>query len=517
MPIPGFSLDESNELTGNETSHPPMESKRVAVGGIEHESTNFIPDPTSLEAFLGQATYGQAMARKGSANTIIDGLVTGVRKNGLELAPLSFASAIPGGLPARETYLALKHDLLSRLEDALPVDGVLLSLHGAFAAQGVDDADGDILESVRAAVGPQCPVIAVHDLHSNISQRMVDAANALIVERTYPHTDMAERGIEAARLMARILAEGLCPALGFRPLPLFWAAAKMDTSRPPMSEAVDRVRELADQPVVLSANLAVGSQWVDSPVAGASVTVATDRDAQAAQQYADELARWVWQRRDDWQREPLSPARALELGEAANRYPIVLADQADNTGGGAPGDSTEILRLFVDRNLRDAAVLYIVDPEVAAAAKGAGVGATLNVEVGGRSYPQQGPPVSMQAEVLATSDGHFTYDGPMWAGVNDSMGDSVLLRQRGVHVIVISRRQQPIDLAFARGLGLDCRRMRYLCLKSSGHFRSGFGPIAGTVYSVDATGLLTRDFRQLAFQRLGRRVYPMDADAIVEW
>lgn len=494
-----------------------MELKRVAVGGIEHESSSLIPDPTPLEAFLEEAIGGQDMVRKGSANTVIDGLVAGVPRAGMQLVPLSFASAMPSGLPTRETYLLLKRELLSRLGEALPVDGVLLSLHGAFAAQGVDDVDGDLLESVRALVGPRCPVVAVHDLHGNISQRMVNAADALIVERTYPHTDMAQRGIEAARLVARMLAEDLRPAMGYRSLPLFWAAAKMDTSRPPMSEAIDRVRELDERPGVLSASLAVGFQWVDSPIAGASVVVVTEGDAPAAQAYADELAQWVWQRRADWQREPLSPARALELGEAAGRYPIILADQADNPGGGAPGDSTEILRLFIERDLRDAAVLYLVDPAVAAAAKRAGVGVTLNVEVGGKSHPLLGPPVSMQAEVLAVSNGHFTYDGPMWAGVVEDMGVSALLRQRGVHVIVISRRQQPVDLAFARGLGLDCRRMQYLCLKSSGHFRSGFGPVAGSVYSVDATGLLTQDFTRLPFARLGRKIYPMDSAATVAW
>jgi len=494
-----------------------MAPRRVAAGGIEHESTSFVPDPTPLESFLEGAVHGRALARRGSANTVIDGLVEGMRRAGLEPAPLSWCSAPSGGLPSRETYNVLKDDFLSRLRGALPVDGLLLSLHGAFAAQDLDDADGDLLESAKEVVGPRCPVIAVCDLHSNISQRMVDATDALIVERTYPHVDMAERGVEAARLMARILAEGSRPAMAHRPLPLFWAAAKMDTSQPPMSEAIDRLAELDGRPDVLSASLAVGYQWADSPIAGASVLVVAEHDGRRAQAYADQLARWVWQRRAVWQREPLSPARALELGERVGRYPIVLADQSDNTGGGAPGDGTEILRLFVERDLSEAAVLYIVDPEVAAAARSAGAGATLNVEVGGKSHPLLGPPVALQAEVLATSDGQFTYDGPMWAGVTDSMGDSALLRHRGVRVIVIGRRQQPIDLAFARGLGLDCRRMRYLCLKSAGHFRSGFGPIAGSVYSVDTTGLLTQDFKRLPFRRLGRKVYPIDTDAAVAW
>ena len=490
---------------------------RIAVGGIEHESTSFIPQPTPREAFSEQTVSGDQMACLGEANTIVDGFVEGLRQAGLELVPLSWTQATPGGLPTRETYVALKEEMLSRLQQAMPVDGVLLSLHGAFAAQGVDDADGDILSSVRALVGPQCPVMSVHDLHGNISRTMADAADALIVERTYPHTDMAQRGMEAARLMARTLAEDLHPVVAYRSLPLFWAAAKMNTAEPPMSEAIDRLRQLDDDPAVLSASLAVGFQWVDVPIAGASIVVVGHGDAPAAQARADELARWVWDRRAQWQRPPLSPQRALELGKAAGRYPIVLADQADNTGGGAPGDSTEILRLFIQRDLEDAAVLYVVDPQVASRAKSAGVGQSVEVQLGGKSHPMLGPPVPMKAEVLAVSDGNFTYDGPMWAGVAGQMGDSVLLRQDGVHVIVISRRNQPIDLAFARKLGLDCRRMRYLCVKSSGHFRSGFGPIAGSIYSVDTAGLVTQDFARLPFERLGRKVYPMDADATVAW
>ena len=162
-------------------------------------------------------------------------------------------------------------------------------------------------------------------------------------------------------------------------------------------------------------------------------------------------------------------------------------------------------------------MLYVVAAEVAATAKVAGVGATVDVEVGGKSHPMLGPPVAMHAEVISLSDGRFTYDGPMWAGVKEDLGDSVLLRQRGVHVIVTSRRAQPMDLAFSRSLGLDCRQMRYICVKSTGHFRSGFGPIAGSIYQVDTASLLTQDFEKLPFTRLGRKLFPLHRDATVDW
>ena len=150
---------------------------RIAVGGIEHESTSFIPAPTPVEEFQRQTVRGDALAKLGDANTIVDGFVRGVCDHGMKLVPLLWVKGISGGLPTLATYTMLKNDLLERLRDALPVDGVLLSLHGSFAAVGIDDADGDILQSVRELVGSECPVIAVHDFHSNISRQMVAAAD----------------------------------------------------------------------------------------------------------------------------------------------------------------------------------------------------------------------------------------------------------------------------------------------------------------------------------------------------
>lgn len=490
---------------------------RIAVGGIEHESCSFISEPTSREAFRAGSIRGSEFEKLGDANNIIDGLVQGVRETGLEMVPLHWAYAGSGGCCSEETYRTLKEELLAPLRKALPVDGVLLTLHGSFATQGLADADGDILGSVRNLVGPLCPILAVHDLHSNISNAMVQSANALIVERTYPHIDMAERGLEAARLMSRIVHGEVRPTMGFRSLPLFWAGTKMLTAMSPMIQAMNQLSLLLEHPGVLTASISVGYQWADGPATGASTIVVTDGDARASQELADSLALWIWDRRAIWQQEPLTPERALEMGERTGRYPIILADQADNTGGGAPGDSTEILRMFFKKGLREAAVLYMVDPETVAAAWQAGVGATIQVRAGGKSNPLLGPPVPMIAEVLALSDGQFIYDGPMWAGRHENLGRSALLRQGGISVIFISEMRQPIDLAFARSMGLDCRSLRYISVKSTGHFRSGFGPIAGSIFNVDAAGLLTHDYRRLPYKRLGRKVYPLDLDAKVDW
>jgi microcystin degradation protein MlrC len=492
---------------------------RIAFGGVDHESCSFLPADTPLAEFLTPELYFDSAGlakRSGDANTVIDGFLTTLRRHGVESVPLVWSHGPSGGQPTMATHEAMKKRLLEPLRKALPVDGVLLSTHGSYSVRGIDDADGDILKEVRQLIGPDCPIMTAHDIHCNIGQDMVDHATVLTVMETYPHTDMAERGAEAAELMVRTVRGEIQPTMAWRSLPLFWSAAHMISAEEPMRSAVDRLHQLEGEAGVLTASLGVGYQWADVHCAGASAMVVTDNDPAAAQDKADALARWVWERRDVWQRPSLSPEEALAQGEAIGKYPIILADQADNPGGGAPGDSTEILRLFIERGLRDAAVLYVVDPETVQQAKRAGVGNTVSVEVGGKSHPLCGPPVAVEATVAAVTDGRFVYDGPMWRNVEANLGDSVLLESRGVSIVLISTGVQPIDLAFSRTLGLDCRKLRYLCLKSTGHFRSGFEPIAGSIFNVDASGLLPQDFSKLPFKRLGRKIYPMDQDATLE-
>lgn len=495
---------------------------RIAVGGIDHETCGFAvgqdrAEPVTWEGYTRNLLHGDELHSLGEANTIVDGFVRGLRDAGEEMIPLVWLDANTGPPVSRPSFDAITSELLDRLQRVLPVDGVLLSLHGAFAAEGIDDADGAVLTAVRRLVGENCPVMSVHDLHCNLTLEMADAADVLVVERTYPHVDMAERARHAAELMVRTVRGEIRPQMAFRRLPLLWSAAKMIDAEPPMSLAVEKLREINACPGVLSTSIGVGYQWIDNPTVGASAIIVTDGNQELAQSFVEELGRWVWDRRAEWQRPLLPPAQALATGTSANRFPIVLADQGDNTGGGAAGDATEILRLFLQERLAPSAVLYMVDPPVAAEAIAAGVGAEIDVQVGGKSQTLIGPPVPMRVCVRAVSDGRFTYDGPMWAGVPANVGPTAWLEQDGVHVVVISGRHQPIDLALCRSLGLDCRQMKYLSVKSTGHFRSGFGPIAGSIFNVDTASTLSHDIRRLPYTRLGRAMYPLQADAPLGW
>ena len=538
---------------------------RVAVGGVEHETNQLLAsvgfktemkhfDSADGDTVNGSLLRGAAVAELGSSNTIVDGLVAGCAEQGIEVVPLCYAKARTGGPVDQQTLRHLVSEIISPLRAQLPVDGVLLSLHGAFCAEEgatsngaavwrEDDADGAILSAVRSLVGPSVPIFSVHDLHCNISEAMVEAADLLVVERTYPHVDMAERAMHATELMAQTLRGELIPTMAWCSLPMFWSAKCMIETQVPFSELIQKVEALSPSAVgvwpsaagnqssldlpattatmsdtggLLSASVGVGFQWADSPTMGASVIVATDDDYEAAHAHASALAHWIWDRREIYQAPSLTVSQAIEAAEAEGdaAFPVILADQGDNTGGGAPGDATHILRLFVERGFENAIVLYIVDPEAAAECAAAGVGARLrSVAVGGKSHERLGPPMMMDLEILAVSDGNFTYTGPMWHGRTESVGTTVWVRQAGVELVIISLPQQPVDLALCQSLGLDCASKRWISVKSPVHFRSGFEAIAGSIHNVDGGTILSHKWADLKMSRLGRKVYPVDADA----
>lgn len=491
---------------------------RIAVGGISHETSTFAHTRTTVADFasgFGLYRGEELLTRFRGANICTGGFLAGAERHGFEVVPLLWGFAYPSGLITTEAYAALKGEFLDRLKQAAatggPIDGVLLDQHGAMVVDGIDDADGDFIASVREVVGPQVPIVVTFDLHGNHSRRRVEAATAVIGFDTYPHVDMAERGAEAADVIVATLKGEIQPVTAIVQLPLFWSCACQITTLEPMNRVLDRVHELERRPGIISITIATGFPWSDIPEMGASVIVNANGDRALAQQTAEELAVWVWERRAAWVRPPVAVNSAIDEGLRVGQYPVILADHADNTGGGAPGDSTEILQTFLDRSLRDALVLYIVDPEAIALASAAGVGQTIELLVGGKSDPVQGPPVRMRAVVRGLSQGDFTYDGPMYAGLTGNMGPSAWIEQEGVHVVLVTAHEQPLGPAFAKSLGIDCRAMRWIAVKSAVHFRASFAAFAGGIYNVDARAIHTHDFAALPYRKRRRPMYPVEA------
>ena len=489
---------------------------RIAIGGILHETATFVAGRTTLADFergFGLYRGDEILKRFTGANMCPGGFIEAGREHGFEVVPLLWTFAYPSGLIERAAYDTLKQEFLERLAAAdreQRIDGVLLDLHGAMVVDGIPDADGDMIAAVRRVIGPDRPLIVTTDLHSNHTPLRVAEADAICGYDTYPHVDMAERGREAGALITRTLRGEIKPRAAIRQLPLFWAVKGQVTAHPPMDELMRRVHELERRPGMLSVTIATCFPWADVPDVGASVIAVADGDQARAQAAAHELGDWVWEHRARWQAPRVAVKDAIKAGEALGKYPIILADHADNTGGGSPGDSTEILRTFHELKLQDAVLLYLVEPAAAKQAHAAGVGARIQVSLGGKSAPVQGPPLEVEAEVVAITDGAFAYDGPMYAGLTGSMGCSAWLRFGGVSVVVVTAREQPLDQAFARSLGINCAAMKYIAVKSAAHFRSGFEKIAGSIHNVDAAAVLTHDWGTLPYKLRKRDIYPLE-------
>jgi microcystin degradation protein MlrC len=487
--------------------------KRVVVGGICHETSTFTPVQTTLESYQERFLLrGQEMLKvMGGANTTIGGYMEGAERHGFRLIPTLLAEAHTSAPTPRPLFDAFVGELLAGIEAAGPIDGVLLELHGSMCAgdldspDGVPDAEGFILEKVRRLVGPKIPILAELDIHSNISPLMVQMANVLIGRRSYPEIDMAERARECTDVLARIWKNGLRPTMALHQIPMVWGMNQV-TAHSPMNEALAELYRIEARPGVVCGSIATCYFVADVPDMGASVYIVTDNDQAAAQRYADELGAWCYERRADWHFNIPSTREALIKAQADGHYPAVFADMRDNTGGGSPGDSTGLLRAFIEAGLKSACVLNITDPEAVRQCQAAGVGATLTLDVGGKSSPLQGDPVRMTARVIALSDGKFRYEGPMYAGLESNLGPSAHIEQDGIHVLLTTLREQPFDTAFAQTLELDPRQMRFIGVKSAAHFRSGFESWAGAVQVVSESSV--HDLGNLPFKRLNRSLYP---------
>ena len=489
---------------------------QIATGGIAHETNTFATQTTTLEDFVRDSGGDQDFSPDGVEDrvsgtaTIYGGYVDAARERGVQLVPTLLATATPGGTIEAGAYEHLKSLLLERLRVTLPVDGVLLDLHGAMVTDQHQDAEGDILASVREVVGPSSPVVATLDLHANITARMAKEADALIGFDTYPHVDMGDRGVEALNLIADTVAGKVRPSLAYRQLQLITTPPLQCTLRQPMQSLLASLHALESEPGVLTATLSMGFPFADIHDAGVSVLVATDGDMSLVEAKAQAFADEVWQRRSEFDIELTPVSEAIRYAREEATGLVVLADGSDNPGGGGPSDGTVILRAFLDAGIGGAVVGVMCDPETVAQAHRAGVGTTIDATIGGKTDRLHGDPVRVRAYVRTLGDGEFLYRGPMGQGARGRLGRTAVLVIGGTEVIVSERRDQLRDAEMLRTVGIEPLRRRILAVKSAVHFRADIGTLAERIFDADTPGVHRPDFASYTYERLRRPIYPLD-------
>jgi len=478
---------------------------RIAIAGFLHETNTFVQRRTDMDAFVTADAWpglvlGHALLDEvAGTNIAISGFIKEAAACGHELLPLLWASANPSGPVTQPAYEKIWSMLARELEHAMPVDALFLDLHGAMVAEHIEDGEGELLERIRAIIGPGVPIVAALDFHANISPRMVALTDALTVYRTYPHVDMSDTGRRAAIVLQRILAgERLHKAYRQIPflIPMLWQCTLIE----PLASLMHLV-EQQERDGCVSAAIVPGFPLADVYDCGPTV-VTYGTDVAATEAVAQRLLDAVLARRDAFSGQLYSPAQAVSqaLASTGDR-PIILVDTQDNPGGGAAGDTTDILHELVRQRAPDACVGLLCDPAAAAAAHAAGVGATVELALGAHSGIGATPLVGRYT-VEALGNGQFTGTGPFYQGCRMDLGPMARLRLDGIQILVTSHKQQAADQAMFRHLDVDPAQQRILVLKSSVHFRADFAQLAREILIVAASGENVADLTQLRYQKL---------------
>ena len=415
------------------------------------------------------------------------------------------AWAEPGGIVSREAYLHLRDEILGQLHDALPVDGVVLGLHGAMVAQGFDDCEGDLLTKVRQAVGPEAVIGATFDPHSHFTRRCAEAADVAIAFKEYPHTDMMERARELVEIVVRTAKRDVNPQISLfdcRMIDVF------PTTEESIRSFVDRISALErDLDHVLSISVVHGFLAGDVPELGTKVIVVTDNAQKKGLTLARELGLELYAMRGKTRMHLLTPAEALDQFDSqSGNGPMLVADVWDNPGGGMAGDSTVILREIMDRGIGGAAVAGIWDPIAVQFCFAAGSGARIPLRFGAKSGPGLGEPVDAVVTVAGLGENGFMRIGDSTA----RLGRCAAVRLEGdIEVVLCDNRVQAYTPEIFTCTGIDPASKRLLVVKSTNHFRAGFSDLSDRILYVDSGAPYPHDPRTTRYEKLERDIWPI--------
>lgn len=481
---------------------------KIFTAAIVTETNTFSPLPTGIQAFeLNGVQHGSRTPIE--SNSELATLVRWrerARSDGYEIVESIGAVAEPGGVTVRAVYETLRDELLEDLRQALPVDVVLLYLHGAMVAQGYDDCEGDILSRVRAIAGPGAVIGGELDLHSHLTPAMLKNATLLIGYDEYPHTDIVARGEDLYELCIAAALGQIRPvmrAFDCRMTGLF------PTTSSPMREFVDGLKSQR-QGKVLSTSLIHGFPWGDVADCGVKCLAICDGDADLADETATRLGEAFWSLREAVQIRASGIDAAIDAALACRTPPSVLADVADNAGGGAPGDSTYILRRLLERNVTDVVSGVYYDPVAVQLCFEAGEGAVLDLRCGGKLGVASGMPLDLRVRVRKLREHHEQDSMDDSAPV--ALGRAAWVEAGNVHLVLASIRSQVFAPNAFTNLGIALDAAQIIVVKSSHHFYAKFAPLAGMVVHVDSPGALQLDFAAIPYAKRDRNYWPRVAD-----
>jgi len=485
------------------------DSMRLFTATLATETNTFSPLPTSIENYR-ESVFLRPGEHPADAPRMCTAPLFVCRKRaeaeGFELIEGSCFAASPAGTTNRADYEAMRNEILGQLEAAMPVDGLLLGLHGAMVAHGYDDVEGDIVERARAIVGPTCVIGVELDPHCHLTMKRVSGADIIVLYKEFPHTDVVERAEDVLDLVLATLRGEIKPVMSVYDCRQIQS---YPTTIQPMRGLVDRIKAMEGKDGILSVSIAHCFPYGDVAEIGTRVLVIADGDKKKADALATRLGEELVGLRGKTQPPSFDVAAGVAEGVAFNDLPVVIADPADNAGGGAPSDNTDILRHLIACKVENACLGPVWDPIAVRICFDAGLGAKIGLRFGGKIAPSSGQPVDAEVEIIGLKRNAWQRFGPTQVPVGDCAG----VRIGGVDVVLIANRTQATGLELFTNVGIDPTQRKLVVVKSTNHFMAAYGPIAKKVVYVESSGPLRRDHRMVPYTKVERPIWPLDQDA----
>ena len=485
-------------FTGKACTPEKKANYRILTAGIRHESNSFMPYLTTADDFI--TLRGEEVTRNRAWAGFLE-------EEGVEVIPTLHAISGPSGLVSKETYEGFRDEILKAIQAAGSLDGIFLDMHGALHVEGYPDAQVDFIQEIRKIIGEDVIVAASFDLHGNISKEFMDGLNILSAYRTAPHVDGEETRLRTVKLLLEALRNKLSPHIAHINIPILIPGEKGITSVEPVKSFYDRLPEIARMDGLMDASIFVGMPWTDVERAGMSVQVVA-QDAQhlfEAQKQAKELANAIWKEHNNlcFDVEAANIDDAIQMALESQDSTVFITDSGDNVTAGAAGDGTLVLERLLALHVSDAVLAGIVDPEAVELCVNAGVGAEVELTVGGKIDYIFSKPLSISGTVVSL---------PM--GEPDSEKHDVVLQVDDITLVLLSGHRAFTDPVHFQAVDIDPLSYKIVVVKE-GYLFQALRDIAPKAIMALTPGFANQILENMEYKHVHRPIFPLDPD--MEW
>ncbi|MFX1256200.1 MAG: M81 family metallopeptidase [Promethearchaeota archaeon] len=484
---------------------------KFILGLFVTESNTFCPYKTTKDLF--DISYGSEIISENTGyQNFLGGVIAAANELGVQLYPTISAWAAPYGPVTGKMFDHIVNTILQGIGQAGDFDGIVLCLHGGSVAENSTDPEGELITKIREKIGLDIPIVCTLDMHSNISQRLVDHTNALFGNNENPHLDSYARGLEATEVLYKIAKGELNPVMVMKKPGLLPPTLYINPPHSgPLVEIFNQAFEKEKDPRVININISCGFPWCDVPEAGMSIVAVVDKDRELAEQIAETYSQKLWEARNDFIPELPTVKEAVERALNAEEGPVILCDVADNPGDGTAEDSTGILEELIEKGAKDVAFALIRDPEAVEKCIVAGIGNQVDLELGGKFPEYAGEPVNISAVVKTITDGVFQTLGPLYGGYQVRLGRTVAIETNGIDIIVTERTYGANDPEVFRKHGIEPSKKKILVVKTfKMHMEPNYRPFAKEIIEVDALGQAAINLKRFTWKHIPRPMFPID-------